>query len=267
MSRALLLSAFLLAGAEAQDLRDIGLADVKAAIAAGRVAAPPAAAAAPKTNGELIAEAREANRRIGFLLQRLDHALPWPKSQVVWGEATRIQLECERATAGVQEKFVRLQALRESLEGGAKTAALAAELRSLLALNDAAIEDAIPESRSLTDYGYYIEDLKKSDPRAKDLVAHMGMVASAANLQRAALEMRKEAQALMTELQSQGDASFALRDFAAIDYESNLNFGRSHPWRQAGGELDGVGRAIGPDNAAAARTISSLRVFDAPASR
>ena len=76
------------------------------------------------------------------------------------------------------------------------------------------------------------------------------MVASIANLQRSALEVRKEAEAL-----------------GWTEYENELEARQAGPWKNAGAELDAVARTIGPDNGAVARAIEGFRTFDAPASR
>jgi hypothetical protein len=95
-------------------------------------------------------------------------------------------------------------------------------------------------------YGAELEDVRRRDPRAKDLVAHMAMIATIANLQRAAAELRK--------------------DSSEKEYAARMTAGKAGPWKAASFELDSIARTIGPDMGASARLVQSARVFDAPES-
>jgi hypothetical protein len=207
MRRALLLALFVATCAQAQDAPDVSFKP------------------AGKTEAEVIADAALANKGLGFMLQKLGEGLPWPKSQVVWGEALRIQREC--AHAG--------EVVKKAVEGAATPQEA-----------EAAVASAIPEDYTMAGYDAALADLKKSDPRAKDLVAHMAMLVSISNLQRAAAELRKTA--------------------VAKDYAARVQADRSGPWKAAGAELDGVAGKIGPEMGRYARAVQAARVFDAPES-
>jgi hypothetical protein len=170
---------------------------------------------APQSPSQLVQYAASANQKIADGAAKMS-ALPQTQATLV--DVNAATQKIARIEARLQEISGRINGPRPSTSG------FADELMSLMAEAGSAADQAVPDGHGLAEtYDPLLARVAESAPYGDAVMADKAMEVSAANMQRALVETRREAYRIGQTLMTMGDRELGYYNLRAFSYDANMS--------------------------------------------